>query len=191
MSDTTRNNESGPLLSRGGVRLRRVLANDYPALHEIETVGDVAWRWRQRGRTLPPEEFVRSMWSGVFAQFIIEQGSSPLGLAIAYDLDLTNGVARFGLLRLDTSERSPQFLIGAGLFLDYLYYWWPIRKLYAEVTATNMAQFASGEDLGVFEVEGELKSYAYRAGAYESVFILSVDRDSWSNLTDVFARLGD
>lgn len=174
--------EGGPLLTSRFVALRPVATSDYSALHALETSSPLAWRWRQRGRTASPEEFVRGLWTGVLAQFIVVRNDGrPLGLVLAFDADHINGIARFAVLKFDLEDSSPRFLVGCGMFLDYLFYWWPLRKLYAEATETNFKQFASGERLGYFQVEGRLVDYAFRAGVYEDVLIISITRDVWAS----------
>jgi hypothetical protein len=177
-----------PAVSDGAVHLRQVQSSDYRRIHESESIGGAAWRWRQRGRITAPDEFVRGLWAGVIAQFIVVgRSGEDKGLVLAYDPDTTNGICRLGVFKFDLEDRSPDFLIGTKLFVDYVFYWWPFRKLYAESTTPSFKQFSAGVDLGLFDLEAELKEYAYRGGQYDSLFILSISRDRW----DVFIRANE
>lgn len=181
-----------PVLATPRIRLRQVQPGDYPVLHQLETTSDLAWRWRQRGRTLSPEEFVHGMWQNVHAQFIVERVANtlPVGLVVAYDLNERDGLCRVGLLKFDLSAIfDPSFILGAAIFLDYLFYYWPIRKVYAESVAHNVSQFASGVDSGLLKIEGRLTDYSYRDGRYDDVLIVSLDRVVWQEKRLPFIRL--
>lgn len=179
-----------PAMQQGHVGLRQVQASDYRRIHESESTGGAAWRWRQRGRITAPEEFVRGLWAGVIAQFIVVgRSGEDKGLVLAYDPDTANGVCRLGVFKFDIEDRSLDFLIGTKLFVDYLFYWWPFRKLYAESTTPSFSQFSTGIELGLFQLEGELTEYAFRGGQYDSLFILSISRNRWVEFCQENERL--
>lgn len=180
----------GPELATSSVALRPLTPADYQELYYLETTGSVAWRWRQRGRSVSFEEFVRGLWTGVLTQFIVtDLEGTKLGLALAYDADFANGIARIAVVKFRPDDRNPNFLLGCALFINYVFYWWPFRKLYGETAETNFQQMKSGVDEGVFEVEGILKEYAYRDGQYESVFIVAISRSAWAELAARFQPL--
>jgi len=131
------------------------------------------------------DQFVRDLWQSVVALFVVEdtRTDESLGMVFSHDLDLRNGLAKLAVLKFDLHDPRPHFLVGVGLFVDYMFFHWPIRKLYAETTEANHAQFSSGERLGYFGLEARLRDHAYAGGGrYEDVLILAIERERWASV---------
>ena len=62
------------------------------------------------------------------------------------------------------------------LFHDYLFQYYPIRKVYSNVFGYNQTSLDFLLSAG-FVVEGELKQHRYYGGAYHSMFTLALYRD--------------
>jgi hypothetical protein len=169
-----------PALSGRHARLRQIVPADYGWLRRAELDGDLIHRWRHGSGTPSPEEWVRKLWVGVLAQFVVErpEDGEPVGLVMAYQANLQDGHARFAATRLDGSVRSPRLLFGLALFLDYLFACWPLHKLYMETPAYNFEQFASGAGTA-FTIEGRLRDHVYLGGRHWDHYILAVYRDAW------------
>jgi hypothetical protein len=101
-----------------------------------------------------------------------------LGILACYDLDLRNGFAYFGGAKFDRGSRSPDFIEGSVLFIEYVFACWPLRKLYLQVAEYNLDQIGSGVGRLLNE-EGRLREHRFFAGRYWDEVMLSIDRAAW------------
>lgn len=160
--------------------LRPVQPADYPMLQFLETHGENAQRWRFRGLTPSPEDYMQKLWSGILVQYLIVERSTdaPLALVYAYRASMQDRHAYFAVLRFENERPTPLVMLGLALFIEYLFKSWSFVSLHAEVPAFNMHQFESG--LGrIFEVEGRLRNHYSCAGRMWDMFILSIHYDPW------------
>lgn len=67
---------------------------------------------------------------------------------------------------------------GLRLMIEFVFYAFPIRKLYAEVLEPNLEQFGRGFPR-LLEEEGRLKEHAFVGGTYVDQVILSLTRSRW------------
>ncbi len=150
--------------------------------YKLATSEDNLYRWRFRGTPPTWEVFTRTMFAGLFTQFVVEsvhpkEGVDPrIGLVTAYNADFPNGTAYFGVI---TNRR----LTGLGfeataLFLTYLFLNWPFRKLYFEMPAYNQEFIMSGVDR-YFKEEGRLKSHEFLLGRYWDHVTYAIYRDEY------------
>lgn len=169
-----------PDLEGERVYLRPVDPADYPMLRAAETEGEAAVRWRYRGRTPSPDEWLQTLWSGVLAQFIVveRQSDTPIGFVYAYRPSIEDGHCHFAVMRFGHVPPTPLMTFGLALFVDYLFHLWPMRVLYAEVAEFNYPQFRSGHGR-FFEIEGCLKQHYCAAGEVWDLYLLAVHRDRW------------
>jgi acyl carrier protein len=161
------------------VYLRPLTPNDYPFLQTIESIGELGPRWRHRGVTLSPEQFVAALWADVLAQFmVVTVGSNaPVGRVVLYHPNFQDRYAYFAAMRFKPSERSPLMVYGIALFLRYTFMNWEFEKLYMEVPEYNFEQFASG--LGrFFEIEGRLRGHLRTGTRAWDQLILAVYREA-------------
>ncbi|WCB96520.1 hypothetical protein DSM104299_05279 [Baekduia alba] len=169
-----------PPLRGRSVALQPVTPNDYGILQLLETNNELALNWRYRGQTPSPEQWMSTLWSGVLAQFIVvaEGADVPVGLVLAYRHSFQDQHAYIAGLRFDPDDRTPRFMRGIALFLQYVFGSWEFRKLYLETPSYNLPQFASG--LGsFFEVEARLKDHYTYAGQHWDLVTLAVYRERW------------
>lgn len=171
---------AAPRVYGNHVYLRPVTPNDYPVIQAMELGGDLATRWRFRGSTPSPEQWLRTLWSDVLAQhLVVERRENGLvGLALAYRPNFQDGHAYLGAVRFGPRTHSPLMLLGVGIFIHYVFTCWPFRKLYFETTEYNYSQFASGAG-DLFEVEGRLREHRFVAGRYWDELILGISREHW------------
>jgi RimJ/RimL family protein N-acetyltransferase len=160
--------------------LRPVCPADYAMLQAIELGGPLAARWRFRGATLSPEQWVQHFWHGVLAQhLVIERANGrPVGLVIVYNAVWQDGYARFAFIRFEASRSEPLMILGAALFLEHVFTCWPLRKLYMDVSEYNYAQFRS-VTRAIARMEGRLRNHSFHAGRYWDQIVLAIDRDTW------------
>ncbi len=166
-----------PLRARH-VYLRPVAPADYAFLQMLETAGDIAPRWRHRGVTPSPEEWVHALWAGVLVQFLVVgvRNNKPIGRVLVYNANFQDRHAYFAALRFEPANRSPLMVYGISLFLRYVFTNWPFEKLYMEVPEYNLAQFASGLDR-FFSVEGRLTGHLRTGAQRWDQLILAIHRE--------------
>lgn len=168
-----------PPLRARHVYLRPIGPGDYPFLQALETIGELAPRWRHRGITLSPEQFAGALWADVLAQFMVVSAGSntPVGRVVLYHPNFQDRYAYFAAMRFKPSERSPLMVYGIALFLRYTFMNWEFEKLYMEVPEYNYDQFASG--LGrFFEIEGRFKGHLRTGTRAWDQLILAVYREA-------------
>lgn len=141
------------------VRLRAVAPHDYDWLFQLNSMPELAHRWRGRPGSLNPSQVAEFLWNNVHCQFVItrKRDGRPLGLVVAYGADLPNRTVRFGIVF------DPQFhsvgwpLEAAALFIDYLFETSDFRKLYSEAVDYNLQSYQSALDNGIVHMEGASK----------------------------------
>lgn len=168
----------------GLVALRPIDPGDYAPLRRLELSLTLGPRWRHRGATPSPEAFAQTLWSGVLAQYLVDvgRGGQPLGLVTAYGADLQSGTAWLAFARFPGTGHPAAFAIGARRFVDHLFATWPLRKLYAEVLAPNLAAFEGVTDR-VFVAEGCHRDHAFLDGSYVDQHLYALWREQWQAAT--------
>jgi len=162
--------------------LRVIQPEDYPFLRTLETSSEVATRWRLRGTTPGPEQWVQSLWNGVMVQFVVAETKTdkPIGLVALYAPNFQEGHARLGAGRFDLHSRNPVMIFGVAMFLEYVFHGWNLRKLYMDLPEYNYPQFSSG--LGrFFDIEGRLREHTFASGRYWDELTLAIYRDRWQS----------
>lgn len=178
-----------PSLRGRHVYLRGVVTEDYKYLQLIETSSELAPRWRLRGRTPGPQEWLDGTSAGVLAQFMIlaQRDDARVGLVTAYQADLQDGHARLAAMRFNPHSRSPLMILGVGLFIDYVFRCWDLRKLYLDVPEYNLPQLASGL-ASVFTLEAHLRQHYYLDGELWDQLVLAIYRNVWRDHPKLFLR---
>ncbi len=163
-------------------RLRPVNQADYAYLYDLSLMPENSARWRYRGTSPSPEQFVADLWSGTLAQFLIEarEPRARAGLTVAYNADLANGTVFLGVLIEPALHKKSWPLEGVFLFVDYLFRNWPLRKVYAEAPEFSALAFASGNK-NLFVEEGRLREHQFFQDRYWDYVYLAVTRERWES----------
>jgi hypothetical protein len=142
--------------------------------------GDLAVRWRFRGMTPSPEQWLQRTWSGVLAQFVVvgRATGKPLGLVTCYQANFQDGHAYLAVVGFGDSARTPLVILAFALFVDYVFSMWNFCKVYMEVPEYNMPQFATGRGRFLDE-EGRLRGHLYTSGERYDQVILAIHRQKW------------
>jgi RimJ/RimL family protein N-acetyltransferase len=178
------------VLAGHAVRLRPVVVEDYKFLYQLANTPPVSLRWRFRGSTPSPEQFNARLWDGVLAQFVVERlrDNDRVGVIAAYNASFQDRFAYMSMLIKPASQRRVWPLEAGGLFLDYLFSAFNLRKVYGETIDFNYPQFQS-HFADFFVEEGRLVRHSYHAGKYWDMRIDSVSREAWLTRQDTrFAR---
>lgn len=163
-------------------RLRPVNQADYGYLYDLSLMPENSARWRYRGTSPSPEQFVSDLWNGTLSQFLIElrEPRTPVGLTVAYNADLANGTLYLGVLIDPAFHKKSWPLEGVLLFVDYLFRNWPLRKVYAEAPEFSALAFASGSQ-HLFVEEGRLREHQFFQGRYWDYVYFAVTRECWES----------
>ncbi|MBN1529173.1 MAG: GNAT family N-acetyltransferase [Thermoleophilaceae bacterium] len=172
------------------VALRPLRPDDYPALARWE--GQLGVRWRVRGMTPAPDDWMRRLWQGVLVQFMVlnnegnvvgdnivgglSRTERQVGLVVVYDADFLNGYAKLAAARFDPGAKGPHLVFGVGLTLHYVFTHWNLRKLYLEIPEFNLPQFDAGWQ-ELFEPEGTLREHRFYDGRYWDEHTFAIYRD--------------
>ncbi len=169
------------------VILRPVMPADYDSLRMLELSGSMMPNWRHRGVTPSPEQWAHMLWQSVLAQFIVVEtaGDTAIGLVVAYGADSDSGFAYVAATKFDLTRKDPYFLSGLGVFIDYLFTFFSLRKLYFETFDMNLEAFASSVG-SLLEQEGRLVNHAYFDGRHLDLSILALYRDRWMEWMDKY-----
>lgn len=172
------------VLSTPRVRLIVPGPEHYAMIRAAEMSPNLAMRWRHRGRTIGPEEFVARLWEGVVAQYLVCVAGSDrcLGLVATYSLDDRANHAHLAAAKFDPTSRDSTFMEGLALFIENTFASWPIRKLYLDVPEFNVDTFGSAIGSLLVE-EGRLKDHDYAAGRFWDHLVLALYRDTWNEQT--------
>jgi RimJ/RimL family protein N-acetyltransferase len=169
-------------------RLRPIIPADYQFLYELTISEDIGYRWRYYGPFPTYESFVQSFQRNDNPQFVVVQSAQTesgqrgyAGWVMSYKFDPANGTAYIGVIIAQPFIGSGIGIEAAGLFLDYLFRYWNLRKIYSEAPEYTFRSYRSG--LGkVFREEGVLLGHRYYDGRFWDEHIIAVYREDWKKL---------
>ncbi len=168
-----------PLWSRR-TRQRPVVRADYDFLYDLTQRRDPVVFWRHRGRCVGPEAFPSLLWRSVLIQHVIVHAktSSPVGLVAAYDADLRSGTAHLDVAVEPSVHGQGWPYEAVVLFIDHVFRWWPLRKLYLE-SLRPLTQSLGDGLTRIFVEEGCLTAHEYVGGAWVDLHLLAATRQRW------------
>ncbi len=178
-----------PPLQGADVELRAITPNDYGYIQAMELGPELNWRWRHRGTTPSPDQWLRTLWDNVLVQYLVSspRRADPIGLVFAYHANFQDQHVYVAAARFEPHRRSPTMLLGVALFIDYVFSCWSFRKLYFTTPEYNYAEIASG--LGrYFEVEGCLRDHLAFGGRRWDQLTLAVYREDWEDRAHRFLK---
>lgn len=121
------------------------------------------------------QQFERKLSSNFKDFLIIEVDKKFAGFMVSYDYKSIDGHIKL-MLYYEKEFRSG-FLSLAGIeFVDILFQYYSIRKIYTEVYSYNLESIRYHEKAGFIE-ECRLKEYRYFNGKYWDVIYYSIDRN--------------
>jgi RimJ/RimL family protein N-acetyltransferase len=182
-----------PPLVGAHYRLRPLRSSDYDYLYALLLSRETIWRWRYRGSTPPPDEFVRLLWNGVVCAFAIcptAEGASslPVGIVQMYNADFRCG---FGYLALaiDPGEQKTGLVYeGVMLFLEYAFRTWDFHKICVDIPEFNLPSLR-GAFRRILTEEGRLTKHDFVDGRHWDVIQAAVHRDRWMEVRGHYLAL--
>jgi RimJ/RimL family protein N-acetyltransferase len=171
------------------VYMRPLLPQDHEQLYFAALEPQNSYRWRYRGQTIAFREFSESLSQGVLAQFAFASvdDNSLVAFCSSYNYDPAAQHCAFAVQRLDFEDHADTAVIeSAGLFLNYLFRTFNLRKVFADIPEYNLPAFGVLPD--VFETEGTRRDYYWHAGRFWDEVTISTDRDVWQSFATSFYR---
>lgn len=168
------------VLTTNRVKLREVGSADYDFLYQLSMRAEVSFRWRYRGITPSPDEFVRNLWQNVTAQFLVTEPSSGrrLGHVVGFDANHRDGWIHVAAVGLPEIGHTGLVVEATGLLVDYLFANWNFHKVYFSSIEFNVHQFESGLTDILIE-EGRLRRHCFYGDRYWDMVILALHRENW------------
>ncbi len=168
-------------LAGPSVRLRAVTREDYGFLWECRCHPDIMHLWMQ-GRAIPSfEQYVRELetaFSGtILTLFMIETHPSgrTVGFVFAYDYIPYDRVASWTIVMHPAYANLGWGWEAGFLFWEYLFTYFDLRKLYADVYAFNRHSLQVLLRTGAHE-EGRFLAHRYYRGEYHDVIRVATTR---------------
>jgi RimJ/RimL family protein N-acetyltransferase len=170
---------------RGGpaARLRPILDVDYQFLIELESATRVSGVFRSGGGELRPEHVREALWVGVLTQYVIESvaDGTVCGLVTAYDDEGHNGLCSFAVSTTTAVRRSAVVADACEQFLDHLFGYFRLRKVYCDTNELHLAAFGStARRLLQLEVRFP-DAVATEDGGWMDRYLFSLDAKHWSD----------
>jgi len=167
--------------------MRPILQADYEQLYFAALEPVNGFRWRYRGRTPSMDEFVRGLSAGSLAEFVFARtDKNQIGAyCVAYEHDANAGHCAFAVQRLNFDTAFDTCVIeSVGLFLNYLFETFSLRKVFAHIPEYNLPSFGLLRD--VFEREGERTDYYWYGGRHWSEVTISTSTQAWATFASPF-----
>lgn len=169
--------------------MRPILPADHEQLYFAALEPSNGYRWRYRGRTPSIGEFVSGLSAGSLAEFVFASTTDNrlVAYCVAYEYDANAAHCTFAVQRLDFGAHHDTCVIEAvGLFLNYLFETFSLRKVFADIPEYNFPSF--GLLPGVFRREGEKADYYWYGGRHWSEITISTSRDEWTGFVSAFVE---
>lgn len=169
-----------PTLVAGDLKLAPLKAKYTPLLYEWESDVSSLFLWTARKAVSSETEFNEALASRLrnyyHVFFMIEDSrEKPVGFIYSYDANLVDGFV-FVTTFLEPSSRRNGLGAKAGvLFYDYIFSYYPLRKVYCDVFDYNKDSLDAMKNAG-FEVEGTFKQHRFFKGTYHTMYRLSLYR---------------
>lgn len=110
--------------------------------------------------------------------FVIEtEDSQPIGMVYSYDQKLRDGHCKVAVYVAPQWRNGPGAMAAIRM-LDYLFCYYPFRRVYCEIYSYNSRSLSNTLQCG-FEETGRLKEYRYHAGRYHDLVLLTISREQF------------
>lgn len=170
-----------PTLNGKGFRLSPLNRDNLSLLHKWESDPSSLYLYTLRKDVLSREEYIEVMESrleGYYHVFllIINHEDKPIGFIYSYDANAVDGFA-FVTTFLEPESRRLGLGAKAGLlFYDYLFAYYPLRKIYCDVFEYNDESLSALKHAG-FEIEGKFREHRFFQGKHHMMYRLAIYRE--------------
>lgn len=168
-----------PLVGRR-VFLRPVADVDHGFLLALSTDEAIGFRWRFRGETPSPEQFYNALWRNVLAQFVICRlgDGAPIGHVVLNRVSLRDRTGYVSCVTVPELVGRGHGFEASGLFYNYVFKQFGLRKIYGDTPTFNVPQFSTGLEHLLHE-EARLVEHQLFNGDRWDYLILATYRAEW------------
>jgi len=172
-----------PTLCGRGFTLVPLSQKHFDLLHQWESDPSSLYLWTLRKDILSEAEYSEALASrlrGYYHVFlvILDSNNKPIGFIYSYDASLADGFV-FVTTFLESSSRRSGLGAKAGLlFYDYLFAYYPFRKIYCDVFEYNKESLSALKHAG-FEIEGTFQEHRFFRGRYHTLYRLALYREKF------------
>jgi hypothetical protein len=163
-------------------RLDPLVPSDYELIAAVESEPPNDILYRNMGLTPSPQAFGDSLWSGVIVQFMVRSlnGDGPAGLVACYAADFRHSHASIAVHVFPGYQRKGWPLEALPIFVNYLFFCFSFRKLYADVVDVNAMSMTGPLARDLLSVEATLKDHYFLGGEYHDRITFAIHRDTWT-----------
>jgi RimJ/RimL family protein N-acetyltransferase len=113
-----------------------------------------------------------------------------VGTVFSFDISLVNGYVSLGAYIATAHRGRKHGPEGGALFLDYLFAYYPMRKIYTDIFSYNAHSLHVATRYG-FEVEATFKRHRWYRDRYWDVYRVALYRETWDRVRNELAPLMD
>lgn len=166
-----------------GIKVRRFdPARDYPTVYRVYS--SMAEQYKLfdlmslNSEEYFPKIFERSLSYGYQEFFMAETPEGDfMGMAIAYEYRPNDGHMRV-MVYIEEKYRQLYGAVLGTMFINFIFVYYSVRKIYTEVYAYNTVSEAANKALG-FSEETRFKEYRYYRGRYWDFIIFAIERKTF------------
>lgn len=120
----------------------------------------------------------------------IEVSAGPQDTGVAEVVEVDPATCRRSVLRstydpaIRGGSAAAAVIESVGLFLNYLFANFQLRKVFAEIPEYNLSRFGVPKD--VFQVEGRKSDFYWHDGRYWDEVAISTAAEEWSAFSSLF-----
>jgi len=131
-------------------------------------------------------DYINRKISYDFHDFMIIQNNLtnlPIGFIYTYNYDKQNDFIYFSIYLDEKSRNSLTFAVAGMIFFNYIFKYYPIRKIYCSLFDYNTINKKIFKNAG-FKFEGKLSEYRYYNRKYHDMNIFALFRQDFYILKD-------
>lgn len=174
----------GPQICREKIKLVPVGTEHYPALHHWMADSSSLFLWTNQlyidSKESFRERFEQKLRSYYHSFFMIQNGDKdqPTGFTYSFDFNPIDGFIFFTTF-IDQDHRERKVATNSNiLFFDYLFSYFPLRKIYTDIYSYNIPSFTAMQKSSA-HIEGEFQKHRFFRGEYHSLFRFAIYREEF------------
>lgn len=170
-----------PRWQLANVAIRPVRSEDQAFLYGLAVDQEIGFRWRFRGMSPNPTNFLENLGTGVLVQFIVEDRKTkePLGFIYGYNASYRDGWIYIAAASTAQARATGTVLIGLALLVDFIFKTWHFRRIYFEAPEFTFVQFSSASP-EFFTEATRLRDHILYDDRYWDLIFGAIERSEWS-----------
>lgn len=175
--------EPQPAIRGKNVKLTSVNRYTIPDLFSMQNNVDEMYLWTATRDILSENQLEQAFIQNLSKQYhtyllIYNNEDTCCGLIYSYEYNFLDGYTFVSIYIKPKFRKHKVAFEGGMLFFDYLFTYFPIRKIYCDVLAYNAESRHFMEKTGL-TLEGELHDHKFYAGKYHNLLKFSMFREAF------------